>query len=133
MAGRPTKLTEAVSNDILGWIRLGNTEEDAAAAVGVHRVTLARWKAGNATFRYAVEDARAHAKAAAVGTIIAAGRKDWKASLEYLKRRYPSEWGDRLDIHHVLRAQAERLATEYNEPVEQVLAELEAHAQKVLG
>jgi hypothetical protein len=40
---------------------------------------------------------------------------------------------DRVSVDHVLRAQAERLSAEYNEPVEQVLAELEAHAQKVLG
>jgi hypothetical protein len=132
--GRPTKYSEAVGNAILGWIRLGNTEADAAAAAGIHPATLGRWKVSNAEFRVAVDDAKARAKATAVGEIRAAGLKgDWKASLEYLKRRYPAEWGDRLDIHHVLRVQAERLSAEYNEPVEQVLAELEAHAQKVLG
>ena len=54
-------------------------------------------------------------------------RPEWQAAAWLLERKYPGRWGkrDRLQVEHVLREQAERLAKEEGLDGEEILAEVE--------
>ena len=54
-------------------------------------------------------------------------RPEWQAAAWLLERKYPGRWGrrDRLEIEHVLRERAERLAKEEGLDAEEIMAEVE--------
>ena len=100
MAGRPTKLTETVADDLVVLLATGVPVEVAARAVNVSRRTLDRWLR-DGELRERVERARAarpestHAlgEARAVVLILRAAASDWKAAAWWLERRHPERWG----------------------------------------
>lgn len=105
--GRPSKLTPETQAAIVDAILHGCTYSDAAGAAGVDYNTFNEWrKKGEAStsgkyreFNEAID--RANAQCAANFTRIiqtAAAKGDWKAALEWLKRRRRNEWGDNLDV-----------------------------------
>ena len=104
---RPTKFTPEVTETILKAIGMGATYKDAAEAAGVEYVTFQNWmnKGKDATsgkfltFFNAVRREEAAARLRYLSTIAEASRKgDWRAALEYLKRRDRPNWGDGVDI-----------------------------------
>lgn len=107
-SGRPTKLTPEIHETVVKNIRMGVTLVDAAGAVGVDYQTLSNWlKRGEGEgtgpyFRFFVACEQAKAEALQLMTRVitkaAAVEGDWKAALEYLKRRDPRNWGDRVSI-----------------------------------
>jgi transposase len=54
-------------------------------------------------------------------------RPEWQAAAWLLERKYPGRWGrrERLEVEHVLREQAERLAKEEGLDAEEIMAEVE--------
>jgi predicted DNA-binding protein YlxM (UPF0122 family) len=115
MAGRPTKLTKELINEIAQYLRAGNYIETTAALVGVHRDSIYEWlKRGNAEiervsksnrarirkreeifveFTDTVKKAQAQAEAMLVGLIGQAAQKNWTAAAWRLERKYPDKWG----------------------------------------
>ena len=118
---RPTKLTSETHAAIVNAIGLGATYATAAAVSGVHYDTFNEWlKLGDSAtrksiyseFSEAVRKAEAECKFKATNVIIKAmAEGDWKAALEYLRRRDRAEWGDnvRLDVGTLSDAEIMRL------------------------
>ena len=115
MAGRPTKLTKELIEEIATYLRAGNYIETTASLVGVHRDSIYEWlKRGNAEitrvsksnrarirkreeifveFTDTVKKAQAQAEAMLVAQIGKASEKHWQASAWRLERKYPDRWG----------------------------------------
>lgn len=101
---RPTKLNLETSSAIVNALKIGATRKDAAGAAGVEYNTFLNWMtAGEAAksgqffeFFCACSKAEAIARLNYTNTIArAASDGDWRAAMEYLKRRDPENWGDR--------------------------------------
>jgi len=104
------ELTEAIGTAIEG----GALPETAAAAAGVHVSTFRRWLAAGRLWleehdedelpspeaQFAARIELAFAKVRSTLERRVASSEDWRASMEYLARRWPAEWGkrDRVDI-----------------------------------
>jgi len=115
MAGRPTKLTKELIEEIAQYLRAGNYIETTAALVGIHRDSIYEWlKRGNAEidrvsksnrsrirkreeifveFTDTVKKAQAQSEAMLVGLIGQAAQKNWTAAAWRLERKYPDKWG----------------------------------------
>ena len=103
---RPSKLTPAVQETIIKAIGLGGSYADACLAAGISYDTLNNWKRraedGEAKYlrlfgEIASEEARAVLRHLAVMNN-AAAKGEWKASLEWLRRRRRADWGDNVDL-----------------------------------
>ena len=100
MAGRPTKLTEAVADDLVVLLAAGVPVEDASRSVGVSRRTLDRWLRQD-ELRGRIEQARvagpqssaAALEARMVVLLLRAAQFDWRASAWWLERTAPQRWG----------------------------------------
>lgn len=102
---RPTKLTPEIHTAIVTSITNGNYAIIAAKAAGISETSYYEWlKRGTegdnppspfAEFAEAIACAEAKAEARSVG--ILAGSDDWRAHTEYLKRRYPNRWSERIE------------------------------------
>ncbi len=123
---RPTKFSDVTANAILTALRAGCIEADAAGAAGVDYATMRRWKVANAQFCASVDTAKYQAKVRAVEAITRAVQAgSWKAALEWLERRYPAEWGKRTHLDVTIRQEAERIASDFGLPIEEVQEEVE--------
>jgi transposase-like protein len=107
MAGRPSKFTQEVQDAIIAALSIGATYKDAAEASGVAYDTFNEWmkmgqsqKSGKfSDFSELVKQTEAAARLKYLAVIEnAATAGDWKAALEYLKRRDRSNWGDNVDV-----------------------------------
>lgn len=125
MAGRPTKRTPEVEALILGALRDGATDAAAYGVVGISPQTFIDWCHKHPQFLESVQRARAEGRLwhernwrnSAVG--------DWKASMEYLARRYPHDWAKRDEVVITIRQQAEKLAAELGLDAAELIAEAE--------
>jgi transposase len=120
-AGRPTKLTSDVHNQIVAAVRAGNYMETAAAYAGINKDTLYRWLRRGAKekervakdkrtkvrkeeqpfveFSDAVKKALAEAEMRDVLVISkAADGGQWQASAWRLERKFPDRWGHKAKI-----------------------------------
>lgn len=104
---RPSKLTPESHAVIVDAILHGSTYKDAAESAGVDYNTFNEWmkkgaEAKSGTYREfneAVSIANAECAKNMVRVIQSAAAKgDWKAALEWLKRRRRSDWGDNVDV-----------------------------------
>ena len=100
MAGRPSKLTREVRDDLTLMLAEGVPVKLAAAATEVSPRSIRRWlHEGDLRERVAevraterqVEDAITEARL--VVLILRAAQTDWRASAWWLERRYPQQWG----------------------------------------
>ena len=105
--GRPTKLTPETQKRIIDALKIGATRLDAALSAGVTYDSFNGWyNAGKqaASGRYfqffqAVDQAEGEARLRYTTVIArAANDGDWRAALEYLKRRDRAHWGDNVDV-----------------------------------
>jgi transposase len=100
-AGRKTKRTPEVEKAITDALRVGASRKDAAAAAGVSERTFYEWMGHFPQFSQAVTRAEGQCAARMTARIYqeaTAERGDWKAALEWLKRRRRDEWGDSIDV-----------------------------------
>lgn len=103
---RPTKLTDESQATIIRALSAGGTREDASHAAGVEYNTFLNWmKRGEKAkkgeyfeFFGAVTKAEADVRLSLANAFASAGQKDWHAAADYLKRRDPANWGDRLKL-----------------------------------
>lgn len=94
---RPIKYNEKIQQDICKVLRAGNTRACAARYVGIDPDTFRRWMQRYTGFYGAVTRAEAEVEIAHVGAIQRAAQEgDWRAALEWLKRRRAEDWGDKL-------------------------------------
>ncbi len=116
VSGRPSRTTildVALHKRIVDAVSVGIDQQTAAAAAGITAETLSQWKRkglaeramGRRTRRTLLVDdlerAEARARAHAVVDAVAVRRRDPRAALQYLERRYPNEWGRQIqDVRH---------------------------------
>jgi hypothetical protein len=102
--GRPTKFSIELQEAICNSVRNASTFQAAAEANGLKYDTFNDWMADNHSFSQAVYKAKAECsqRMAAVLQRAALGTKetpgDWRAALEYLKRRDRLEWSDNITL-----------------------------------
>lgn len=107
---RVLKLTPALSDKIIGYLRAGAYIETAAAAAGISKQTLYNWlrRAADedesdprfAAFAAAVEESQALAEVRDIALIGKAAETQWQAAAWRLERKSPERWGrkDRVDL-----------------------------------
>ena len=115
MAGRPTKLTTELTEEIAKYLRAGNYIETTAALVGINRDSIYEClKRGAAEqerlmknprarirkreqifveFSDTVKKAQAQSEAMLVGLVGKAAEKNWTAAAWRLERKFPDKWG----------------------------------------
>lgn len=122
-AGRKTKRTPECEARIQNALLLGNTRKAACRYAGISEDTFADWLKRFPDFSDLVEQAEARVEIEMVSILRKAAKErevvitksktigdvtitettkrmefDWKAALEWLKRRRPKEWGDAMKI-----------------------------------
>lgn len=113
---------------ILQALRQGDTRRAAAAAAGIHSDTLSAWMRKNDVLRMVVEQAESEAEHNHLMVVVrAAVRGDPKASMWWLERRRPKDYGQymRVDIKAEVKREAERLASELGIDADAAIAEAE--------
>lgn len=115
--GRQTKLTPAVQDRICAAIKAGNYLKAAAGAGGITERSLYLWlsrgseeRAGKYRALYdQVQEAEAEAERLLVEHWQAHTPEDWRASAEFLSRRFPERWGNKakLDVSADVNAKVE--------------------------
>lgn len=107
---RLLKLTPALSDKIIGYLRAGAYIETAAAAAGISKQTLYNWlrRAADedekdprfAAFAAAVEESQALAEVRDIALIGKAAETQWQAAAWRLERKSPERWGrkDRVEL-----------------------------------
>jgi hypothetical protein len=104
---RPTKLDEDTQAAIVRSLAIGATRKDSAEAAGVRYMTFLNWMAAGESakrgkffeFFDACSKAEAQAKLKYTNTIAkAAADGDWRAAMEFLKRRDRETWGDNTSV-----------------------------------
>jgi len=112
-AGRKTKLTPTLCDQLCKHIENGNYAKTACLLVGISEETYYKWKKKGeesksgkyVEFLESIKKAEKKADAKLVSIILAASEKhpmNWTAAAWLLERRNPEEWGNReeLDITH---------------------------------
>jgi hypothetical protein len=102
---RKTDLTPEVQERICSALRAGNTRRASAIYGGVSETTFYRWmqegeaakRGAKREFREAVIRAEAECEVWHVANLKRQADGDWRASVEWLKRRRRDEWSERID------------------------------------
>jgi len=101
--GRPTKANQERMEAICAMLEIGATRKDAANANGIHYSTFIDWMNLFPDFPAAVETSEGVIAAKMTARLYSEAIKeggDWKASLEWLKRRRRDDWGDKQLLEH---------------------------------
>jgi len=117
VGGRPTRLTPALQERIADAIRAGAWFSTACECAGVRPSLAYEWiRRGKglhrsrvstpafAEFAHTLARANADAEMSAQAPLVEAGRRDWRAALAFLERRFPERWA--LRRYEVLRSNA---------------------------
>lgn len=96
-AGRKTKRTEELTQEIEKLFRVGLSQKAVCHSIGVNETTFIRWKK-NRKFNERVQRAISEKKAALLAKIFKAGEKQWQAHAWLLERCYPDEFACRQKI-----------------------------------
>lgn len=104
--GRPTRLNATTQDAIIRALKVGATYKDAAGAAGIDYTTFNLWLRRGETegegpyfnFFKAVEQA-IHDTRVKFASVLASAAQggDWRAALEYLKRRDPANWSETVN------------------------------------
>jgi len=108
-----TKHSPELEDRVAQLVRTGSSLGVAAHAVGVHEQTLYHWLRTRASFKVAVERARADAEAALVGRVQHAAKAgSWRAATWLLEREFPERWaplGERAHVDRELDRELDRI------------------------
>jgi transposase len=104
--GRPSKLTPELTKKLCDAIKAGNYYDTACQYVGIDYSTFRRWmnrgdkaKTGEFyDFCNAIKKAEAEAEYRMVALWQQQVADDWKASRDFLERRYPDKWGRKQEV-----------------------------------
>lgn len=92
---RPSKFTTERVEAILADLRIGCTRTAASECNGIDRTTFTLWLERYPSFSSQVHEAESFAEQAMTAAISKAAQSgDWRASLEWLKRRRPEDWSE---------------------------------------
>jgi hypothetical protein len=95
--GRPTKCTPETVGKLTQAIQLGATYELACNYAGIDYSTFARWMNEKRDFREAIKEAEGKASVVWLAKIEqAASEGNWQAAAWKLERRYPEQYGRRV-------------------------------------
>ena len=134
LARTSSKYTQERATQVLQLIRQGLSRNDAAAATGIHRNTVANWLARHQAFRDGMAQAEAGFIQVCLNGILKAGLRgapnSWQAFAWLLERKFPESYGQRsrLDVNMELREAVRRVA-EQDPSIDQ--AQLLAVAQEI--
>lgn len=106
---RPTKYTPAMVKKVLDALAAGVSRRAAAEYAGIDEKTLITWMQRYASFSSAVIEAETKVEVSAVVSIRQAWMAgDWRAAVEWLKRRRSKDWSEthRLEIVSTVREMA---------------------------
>jgi hypothetical protein len=96
MAGRKSKLTPEVQQNIMAALSGGATIKDACAYAGISQDSYERYIKNSTDFADAVKKAQAQARIGAIARIQKAGREGiWTADAWFLERSDPEHWARR--------------------------------------
>lgn len=127
--GRKTKYTPDTLDRLRRALELGAPQKMACAAAGIGHTTFHEWMNTRPEFRELVQNAEA---VAAVGWLAvieqAAQSGTWQAAAWKLERRYPQDFGRRIEqtVNVNSREVAEQLADAIGVDPREVIAEAEA-------
>jgi hypothetical protein len=104
--GRPSKLTPELTKRLVDAIKAGNYFETACSYVGIDYSTFRKWmvkgekaKAGVFfDFFHTIKKAESEAEYRMVAQWQTQIADDWKASRDFLERRYPDRWGRKQEV-----------------------------------
>jgi len=99
--GRWTKRSPQVEREILDALHNGSTQKDAAEAAGVTWETFHSWRKQDPDFLQAVARAEAECArtmAARIRQEATVSGGDWRAAMEWLKRRRREDWTERTEL-----------------------------------
>lgn len=113
MAGRPSKLTPEITDELAQILEQGNWVDTACDQVGISRDTFYKWVArGKRGRAYDIEPVNYVEFALRIGQAVAQVEIDsvkelrkapnnWQATAWWLERRHPDKWGNRgkLDVN----------------------------------
>ena len=109
---RPSKYNPVIGKALCDHLKTGCTRKDAYGAVGIDAGTFANWLTRYSDFSYAVGVAEAEVANNMTRIVVkAATAGDWRAALEWLKRRRRDEWGDNLSLSRLSDEDVIALAT----------------------
>ena len=108
---RPTKYNEEKAAQIATLLRSGCTRKDAAGSVSIDYTTFLNWIDRYSSFSILVTAAEAFAAVKMTTILTKAADGDWRAALEWLKRRKRDEWGDNLSLSRLSDEDVIALAT----------------------
>lgn len=132
MAGRPTKYTPETEKRILEALSGGVSRKTAAEYAGIDEVTLIRWMQRYDNFASAVIAAESKVEVSAVLSVRQAWMAgDWRAAIEWLKRRRSKEWSEthRIELISSVREMARAAGADEDAAV----AEAEAILKELRG
>jgi DNA-binding XRE family transcriptional regulator len=98
---RPTKRTPEVEKKLRDLLRCGATRADAARAAGITYETLRQWEKDDAEFAEDIAQSESECAARMAARIYQEATRsdgDWRAAVEWLKRRRRDEWSERQEI-----------------------------------
>jgi hypothetical protein len=130
--GPKTKYTPERVKRITDALTAGMSRGGACAYAGIDQDTLSNWMKRYSEFSVAVIEAEAACEFRATLTIRQAfSNGDWKAALEWLKRRRSSDWGDvqRIEIVNAVR----EMARAEGKDEAAAIAEAEAYLRETRG
>jgi len=99
-AGRPSKLTPELINEVCTLIEGGNYIDVAVACVGIDRSTFFKWVQSGAKAKSGIKKefcdrikiAQAKGETKSVALVHKAGKVSWQAAMTHLERRHPDRW-----------------------------------------
>jgi len=89
--GRKTKYSETLIKKLLSFISDGLNNKQACQAVGIGETTLREWRAAHEGLEERLQAAREVLRAKVLGQIRAAGAKDWRAHVEFLRLSFSED------------------------------------------
>lgn len=122
---RPTKYTPDLERRFLQVLESGVSRKTAAEYVGIDEKTVINWMRRYSSFSSAVIQAESKVEVSAVMSIRQAWMNgDWRAGIEWLKRRRSKDWSEthRLEIINSVR----EMARETGKDEDAAVAEAEA-------
>lgn len=93
------QIKETKKNNIYNYLKQGMSKKDSAQMVGIDESTFYRWVELDASFASRVEASVLEYKLTLVKNVNINAVKDGRLALEVLKRRFPKEWGDNVEVH----------------------------------
>ncbi len=89
---------QKIKEDIFTNLKQGIYKRDSAIMAGIDESTFYRWISEDASFASRVEASILEYKHTLVKNVTTCAERDGRLALEVLKRRFPKEWGDNVNM-----------------------------------